>query len=687
MVLVITYLEILLHWTTVATKWGAGFWFTLIFSICAGLFFTLLFLLIKNKWTRRIVKTVFVFIFSLPYIIEYFIFKEFHLLYDLETMLAGAGDAAQDYSKEIMDLIFCWDGISHIFLFTILPTALYGVITYVALKLLKAPRPEKKQKRGNDNIEVVTPSAVKKKKKTGAARDRRILTILAAATMVFLFFSNILVINISKNYSGPYGKDYVFQQTASDFGLLTGFRIDVKTLIFGAKSDLGGGNNEIKKGEEEEPEFDEDDFNNYGENKIDLDFDALRSKASSEQKKLLDYVETLTPTSQNKYTGMFKGKNLIFISAEAFSGYVIDPQLTPTLYRLANKGMQFTDYYQPQGAGTTGGEYQNIMGLLIGSGKKGGGKSMKTTATHYNYYTMGMRLNEQGYYGQAFHNNTYTYYDRDKTHNNLGYSAGYMGYGNGAEKFVTKHWPESDTEMFKGSFEIYKDKQPFNIYYMSVSGHSNYYPQTSNYWAKQNWSRVENLPYSNMVKGYIAAQLEFEDALTYLVGALEETGMADNTVIVISADHYPYGLGNTSGDTDQYVNELYGFKVNKQNLLMDSNRLIIWCGSLEDQEPIVVDTPTYSVDILPTLFNLFGIEYDSRLLPGRDVFSDATPLVIDGNSWKTDLGTYMSGKFTPNEGVTIPDGYVDSVKSVVSKKKQYSTGVLNTDLWRLIFKK
>ena len=64
------------------------------------------------------------------------------------------------------------------------------------------------------------------------------------------------------------------------------------------------------------------------------------------------------PSKQNEMTGIFKGKNLIMITAEAFSGYIIDPVKTPTLYRLANNGIQFTDYYQQASAGTTGGEYQ-----------------------------------------------------------------------------------------------------------------------------------------------------------------------------------------------------------------------------------------------------------------------------------------------------------------------------------------
>ena len=691
------YWELLLHSVLENAKFGFfGFIFTMVFSICAGLLFTLICLVFRDKWLRRIIKSILIFILSLPYIVEYFIYKEFHLLYDLETMFAGAGDAAADYSQEIKDLIFCFDGISHIFLFSLLPVIVYLVVSYIYLKKMhvkKYPRkkvnyvfelPNGKQvkiklsKRKKPTAEQK--AAIAKKRNPEVVRRQRLLISGTAVLMVVLFFLNIGFIKIGKNYRDLYGSGYEFQTSTSKFGLMTGFRLDLKNLIFGGDTEISG-DSELGGKEDDEPTEIV-----YADNVLDIDFETLKSKATSEQKTLLEYVESLTPTSQNEYTGLFKGKNLIFISAEAFSGYVIDPQITPTLYRLATKGIQVADYYQPSGAGTTGGEYHNIFGLYIGAG----GKSMKNSASNYNYYTMGMQLDKLGYYGQAFHNNTYTYYDRDKTHTNLGYSAGYMGYGNGMEAYVSKHWPQSDTEMFKGTFEIYKDQQPFNIYYMSVSGHSNY-TQSGNYWTRTNWSRVENLTCSDMVKGYIAAQLEFEDALTYLVSALETAGIANDTVIVISADHYPYGLCNTTdgGSTNQYLAELYGKDITDQ-LVMDSNRLIIWSGCLEENDPIVVDEPVSSLDVLPTLFNLFGIEYDSRFLPGRDIFSNATPLVYvsSGNAWKTDKGTYVGGKFTAAAGVTLEDeaAYVKQVKSVISNKIKYSKGVLSTDLYRLVFK-
>ena len=85
--------------------------------------------------------------------------------------------------------------------------------------------------------------------------------------------------------------------------------------------------------------------------------------------------------------------------------------------------------------------------------------------------------------------------------------------------------------------------------------------------------------------------------------------------------------------------------------------------------------------------SLFGVDFDSRLLAGRDVFSDAQPLMFDlSYNWKTDLGTYVSGSFTPvSEDVEIPEGYVDSIKTIVRNKINFMKMCASTDFYRHVF--
>ena len=406
-----------------------------------------------------------------------------------------------------------------------------------------------------------------------------------------------------------------------------------------------------------------------------LDFGALAENTrNSRVAKIHKYVNSVTPTKQNQYTGLFAGKNLIMIAAEGFAAEVIDPELTPTLYRLANEGIKFHDYYQPMwGGSTSSGEFSILTGLV----PSGGTNSVKEALQQDLFITMGKQLQKQNYTSIAYHNHLASFYDRNKTHVNFGYDK-FIARGNGMEEGVKDVWPESDLEMFEFTVPQYIDKQPFSIYYMTVSGHCRY-DFAGNRMSKKNQAAVEHLDASEVIKAYMACNLELEYGLRHLVEQLEAAGIADDTVIVLSADHYPYGLEEWSANKP-YINELYGYKYSN-DLERDHNALIIWSGCLEDMD-LEVAEPTYSLDIVPTLSNLFGLEYDSRLLVGRDVFSDAEAIVLTQNaSWKTVKGVYNADKkkFTPAEGVEVEEGYVDRINKIVSNKITYSRELAAVD--------
>lgn len=422
----------------------------------------------------------------------------------------------------------------------------------------------------------------------------------------------------------------------------------------------------------------------YHDQVFDIDFAAL---AETEKKEavasLHKYVAAQTPNKENDYTGIFKGKNLIFITAEAFSAEVIDPQLTPTLYRLATKGIQFKDYYQPAWGGSTStGEFTNITGLVPANGID----SIKEGTQQNMFLLMGKQLQKEGYFSAAYHNHTYDYYGRNKTHTALGYDE-FIGYGNGMENGVKKSWPESDKEMMDYSVPLFVDKQPFSIYYMTVSGHC-LYSTGGNNMSRKNIDKVAHLDASDTVKAYIAANLELEYGMASLVSQLEAAGIADDTVIVLATDHYPYGLEKSStwGNTEDYLAELYGEEV-ANCFIRDHSALIIWSGSIEDQN-IVVEEPVFSLDILPTLSNLFDVNYDSRMMVGRDVFSEAEPIIFWADrSWITDKGSYnVSNKtFTPKAGVQVPEDYVSRINSIVKNKINFSKSVQKEDYFDYVY--
>jgi len=190
---------------------------------------------------------------------------------------------------------------------------------------------------------------------------------------------------------------------------------------------------------------------------------------------------------------------------------------------------------------------------------------------------------------------------------------------------------------------------------------------------------VKELSYSEQAKAYIACNFELEKAMTYLLKNLDEAGVADKTLIALSADHYPYGL------EDKTFQELAGHPVEKNFELFKSPFILYSKG----MDPTIIDKPCSSLDIIPTLSNMLGLEYDSRLLMGRDIFSDSEPLVLFLNkSFITDKGRYNSktGEFIPKEGSTFDQNYLNRISTIVNSKFHYSAKILETDYYNKVLK-
>src|SRR5699024_4763775 len=177
---------------------------------------------------------------------------------------------------------------------------------------------------------------------------------------------------------------------------------------------------------------------------------------------------------------------------------------------------------------------------------------------------------------------------------------------------------------------------------------------------------------------YIATHIELDRALEYILDQLEEKGIADRTLIAMSSDHYPYGL------EDEAIEELVGHPV-EENFELYKNEFILYT---EGMEPKTIDKPASSLDILPTLSNLLGIEYDSRLMMGRDIFSDAPRLIPFLNrSFITDEGRYNSvtQEFKSTDGSDVSDDYISQKSSEIQAMFYYSAKILDEDYYRKVF--
>lgn len=472
--------------------------------------------------------------------------------------------------------------------------------------------------------------------------------ILISIVSVFLIYGgSLLSLNLDKeNIYSAYNLYYNIDSliNSSDIlGIFTTQRLNIKRNIFGFDSQMLGEEIEEKNPEEE---------NEVSYNLLDLDIDSLNTNTNLKQ--IADYIKNQNPTNKNDYTGIYKGKNLIFILAEGFNSIAVDENRTPTLYKMINEGFNFTNFYSPVFLSTTGGEFQATTSLI--PTQEILGLWRKNTPTFS--YAIGNAFSKLGYYASSYHNWTYSYYSRNKTMPTQGF-INYMGCGNGLEKEINCKWLPSDVDLMNATIPKYASEKPFVTYYITVSGHAPYNFTGGNSISLKHQKEVESLPYSEPVKAYLAAQLELENAMNALINELQMRNILDDTVIVLVGDHYPYFL------TNEEINEVSTYKRDDIVEVNHSN-LIIWNNKNMNT---TIDKVGSQLDVLPTILNLFGIDYDSRLLIGNDIFSDSEGLAIFSNrSWKSDLGTYYSAnkKFIPNPGVEIPENYVENMNIKVA---------------------
>lgn len=413
---------------------------------------------------------------------------------------------------------------------------------------------------------------------------------------------------------------------------------------------------------------------------MDIDFDKISEEAGGGVASLCDYFKSLTPTNKNEYTGLFEGMNVVWITAEGFSGYLFETDKFPTLKMMSEKGFHFTNYYQPIWYGSTlGGEYANLLGSPT---RNGGYLSMYQASNNKAgmYFSLANNLNKLGYHSYGFHNNDYDYYDRNISHPLLGYE--WIANGSGLEPQYSEYgnvlWPQSDQVMIEDTFDKYTKDEPFNLYYLTVSGHVNY-NFAGNAMAARHKAEVDKMNYDETTKAYIACQIELELAVEDIVTRLKKKGLYENTVIIIAGDHVPY---NDLNVLDSLARE----GLDKKFELYKSS-LIIFSGAME--KSVRVDKVCSSIDILPTVLNLMGVEYDSRLIIGQDILSDSPGFVIypDMSFMTDDFCYYAPWNETFDKRGNdreVDEATVSYWNNYAANKMIAANGIIDYDFYRYI---
>ncbi len=413
--------------------------------------------------------------------------------------------------------------------------------------------------------------------------------------------------------------------TIKQFGITTFGLLDVNNYFFPTNQKViykvENKSNEYKK-ENSTRKFNDTNWNNLIDNETNETLNTLNN-----------YFINNNITDTNSYTGLFKDKNLIVIMLESVNDIIINEEDYPNFYKMYSEGWHWKNNYSPRNSCSTGNNEMSGMTSLF---------SIYNTCTANNYRkntyfeSIFNLFNNKGYYTFSAHDYTEHYYYRNEIHTNMGSQAYY-----GADKLgieysnIYKNWA-SDEDFMEQVLKLIDDvdNDHFMTWLTTVSSHQPYY-----------YSSIEGDKYLSLyedrdiridLKRYKSKLKILDNALGILLDGLKEKGILDDTVIVMYGDHYPYGLStntiNTVLDYDtnvDYENERVPF--------------VIYNSKIENKE---YDSYTSYINILPTIANLFDLDYDPRLYMGTDLLSkDYESLVVfaDG-SWKNEYAYYNASR-------------------------------------------
>ncbi|MEG0239394.1 MAG: LTA synthase family protein [Anaerorhabdus sp.] len=380
----------------------------------------------------------------------------------------------------------------------------------------------------------------------------------------------------------------------------------------------------------------------------------------------------------NEFTGMFEGKNLILILCESLTDVAIQEELTPTLYKMKTEGITFNNHYAPvYQSATADSELVSLTSLF---------PSINYGPTAYAFYnntfsnTLASELNDRGYNSNSFHSFYGDFYNRKTLHKNLGFDYFFAqedlyfeqrddwqdAYNWNLDKDLT-------AQTMAKTFDM--NEYPFFDFILTVSGHIPYnpyrYEMEGDLWGTMQILGEENNPYSIEALCYFAGQHALDQGIETLITSLEENGQLENTVIAIYGDHYPYGMSTNA------KNELYDYNYDYE---MNKVPFIIWTPNMEAKQ---IDNVSSTLDIYPTLANLFNINLNGQYIAGRDALSNIPGTVIwDNYSWLTDKAYYDSTRQKITKFDTISDSEIEKINQDIIDKIDIGQSILITDYYK-----
>ena len=373
------------------------------------------------------------------------------------------------------------------------------------------------------------------------------------------------------------------------------------------------------------------------------------------------FAQKQTP-APNDYSGIFKGKNVIAVMLEGVDTWMIDPKYTPTMYKMMKDGINFSNYYAPTFG--TGHTFNAEFAFNTGYYTPISAVSAVSFSSNSYPYSLPNIFKEAGYTVNSFHYNDSEFYNRGIMHKSFGYEK----YNSFTEFGIPKTVAQSDSVILKNDavYEKMVSSQPFFDFVITYSPHVPYtFDDAKMLVAKANHPDLVDTTMNKEKNNCMILAADTDDFFRQLLDRLKADGLLDDTVIIAYTDHYAYGF------SDQNLLEEYK---NHENLYRVP--AFIYAEGLD---AVTISKPMMTIDWLPTILNLFGLNTNERFL-GNDILDPKNEgFVYFGNTAWLDKNGYYD-PFSENQPRADKE-YIASQNARVSKSLRINDIVISGDYY------
>ena len=505
-------------------------------------------------------------------------------------------------------------------------------------------------------------------------------SLVLNALLLIMVSTNVYYVSITnplfENKLSPISNKELFLNVAnqslsvSSFGTSTFGILDIRTTLFGKDNAA------------------EKDYIFVNNSKTESDrqlndtawYELIKSTNNQTYNTLNNYFIKQPIASTNDYTGKFKGKNVIFVLMESANDILLEyPEYYPNVQRVLKHSWNYVNNYSPRNACATLNNEFSGMTSLFSINRLCTAKVYRNNS--YPESVFGV-FNNSNYNTFSSHNYTEAYYPRSSIHTNMG-SKEYYGVQKLGIPYSNEYinW-SNDDDFMEAVLKIIDNKvdnsdKPFMTWLTTVSGHQPY--SVDSIQGNKYYSMTDGKDLPSDVRRYMSKLKILDDGIGVLLDGLEERGILDDTVIVFYGDHYPYGISK------DHLNKALSYDT-KEDMNAEQVPLWIYDKSIEGK---TIEDYTYYLNILPTVFNLMGVNYDPRLYLGEDMNSDdfESMVVFSDGSWKNQYAFYnASNSKVVNYNQHYSEQDISRINNIIESKMKISEMAISNNYFAYLDK-